>query len=123
MNINEFIKEIQTPLFVLLSLMVVDFVFGVILALVKKRFSWDKLTGYLTSDFLPILAWFASAYLAKLPHEYLPSNLLEYIPNAIYATVALSIGASILAHFSEIGVLRVPLAKIAIRPKGEEPNG
>lgn len=112
-------QSISGQFYVLLILTAVDFVYGTILALVQKRFAWDKLTGYITSDILPILAWLVVSLVAAIPAEFIPANAAIAVPYIVYATVFLRIFASIMGHVSASGVLTNVLEKVAVKPSGK----
>lgn len=95
-------------------LVALDIVFGIIVALVKKEFKWEYLMHYLSSDVLPIFAWVGVVVLTTIPSENIPSGALPIASDAVYATVFLSILASVLGSFSELGVLKDTLNKIGI---------
>ncbi len=97
---------IEPRLIVLLVLTVFDFLFGTILAIIAKEFKWDYLLHYLNTCILPILAWMAIAFISTVPGEYIPPGALPIFEAAVYATVFLSILASLVGHFQKIGVLR-----------------
>ncbi len=96
---------IEPRLVVLLILTIFDFIFGVILAVIAKTFQWDYLMHYLETDILPILAWVAIVMISQIPAEFIPSGALPLFEYGIYATVFLSIAASLVGHFQKIGVL------------------
>jgi hypothetical protein len=96
---------IERRLVVLLILTLFDFLFGVILSLIDKTFKWDYLMHYLNSDILPILAWVAIVVISQIPAEFIPSGALPLFEYGVYATVFLSIAASLVGHFQKIGVL------------------
>ena len=112
--------SISNYFYVLIGLTVIDFVYGTIIALVQKRFAWDKLTGYLTSDVLPILAWLVSAFLAAIPAEFIPGGVAVAVPGVIYATVFLRIFASIMGHIGASNVKTDALRNVGVPPSGEE---
>lgn len=92
-------------LVVLLVLTVFDFLFGVILSLIGKDFKWEYLLHYLNTDILPILAWIAMVVITQIPAELIPSGALPVVEYGVYATVFLSIAASLFEHFKTIGVM------------------
>jgi hypothetical protein len=96
---------IEPRLVVLLLLTLFDFLFGVILALIAKTFQWDYLMHYLSTDILPILAWMAIVVVTQIPAEFIPSGALPVFEYGVYATVFLSIAASLVGQFQKIGVL------------------
>jgi len=96
---------IEPRLIVLLILTLFDFLFGVILAVIAKTFQWDYLMHYLNTDILPILIWVAIVVISQIPAEFIPSGSLPLFEYGVYATVFLSIAASLVGHFQKIGVL------------------
>jgi hypothetical protein len=96
---------IEPRLIVLLILTIFDFLFGVILAVVSREFKWDYLMHYLNTDILPILVWMAVVVISQIPDEFIPAGALPVFEYGIYATVFLSITASLFGHFKKIGVL------------------
>lgn len=101
------INAIGPFLITLLILMVADVLLGVVIALTHKVFSTEKLTGYISSDLLPILGWLVLRVLLLLPAETIPqsSGLPVDIAWGVYATVFLKILGSIMGSLSSIGVL------------------
>jgi hypothetical protein len=104
-NLSEIWAVIEGRLVVLLILTVFDLLFGVILSLIAKDFKWEFLLHYLNTDILPILAWMATAVIGQIPAEFIPKETLPIFEYAVYATVFLSIAASLYGHFQKIGVL------------------
>jgi len=104
-SLSEIWAIIEPRLVVLLVLTVFDFLFGVILSLIAKDFKWEYLLHYLNTDILPILAWMAIAVIGQIPAEFIPSGTLPVFEYAVYATVFLSIVASLYGQFQKIGVL------------------
>ena len=96
---------IAPRLVVLLILTVFDFLFGVILSLIGRVFKWEYLIHYLNTDILPILAWMAIVVITQVPAEFIPAGALPIFEYGVYATVFLSISASLFEHFKTIGVL------------------
>ena len=101
-------------LIALTILTVIDFVFGVIVSLIKKDFKWEYLMHYLYTDVLPIFAWVGVVIITTIPAEFIPSGILPIVSTAVYATVFLGILASVMESFTVIGVLKKPLEKIGI---------
>jgi len=110
MNLGEVFTNawqgMETQLFILLALTVVDVVFGITLAVIGRNFKWDYLTNYLQSDFLPIIAWMAVAVLGAFPLPKVADVVLPWGSEAVYATVFLKLAASVLGHFQKIGVIK-----------------
>ena len=104
-GLGEIWSVIEPRLIVLLILTIFDFLFGVILSIIAKEFKWDYLLHYLNSDILPILAWMATVVISLIPVEFIPAGALPIFEYGIYATVFLSIGASLFESFKKIGVL------------------
>jgi small basic protein len=105
---------LQGKLIALAVVTLLDIVFGVIVALVKKEFKWEYLMHYLSSDVLPIFAWVGVVVLTTIPAENIPSGVLPIASDAVYATVFLGILASVLKSFTELGILKEALGKIGI---------
>jgi hypothetical protein len=108
---------ISTQLFAVLILTAVDFVLGVTLALVSKSFKWDKLTSYISSDLVPILAWLALEVVSAIPAEAMPSGILNGLSVAVYGTVSLRILASILGSIASTGILTNQLNRLGVDNK------
>lgn len=104
-SLTELWVVIEPRLIVLLILTIFDFLFGVILSLIAKDFKWDYLVHYLNTDILPILAWMTVAVISMIPAELIPSGALPVVEYGVYATVFLSIAASLYEHLKKIGVL------------------
>lgn len=104
-GLGELWAMIQPRLVVLLILTVFDFLFGVILSLIGKDFKWEYLLHYLNTDILPILAWMAMVVITQIPAEFVPGGALPIFEYGVYATVFLSIAASLFEHFKTIGVM------------------
>jgi hypothetical protein len=96
---------IEPRLVVLLILTVFDFLFGVVLAVIAREFEWGYLLHYLNTDILPILAWIAVAVITQIPDEFIPGGALPIFEYGVYATVFLSIAASLFEQFKKIGIL------------------
>jgi len=99
-------------------LIILDFVFGIIVSLVKKLFKWEYLMHYVYTDVLPVFGWVGVVVLTTIPTENLPEGALPIASGAVYVTVFLSILASLLGSFSELGILTKPLNKIGIGNNG-----
>lgn len=100
---------------ILAIVMAIDFLLGVIVALVHHEFDWQKLNHYLTSDFLPILGWIASVLLVCLPVAFLPDGkVIPIVSDVIYGTVFFTMLASVLQTLAKIGVLEGTLSALHI---------
>lgn len=101
------INAIAPFLITLLIMMVIDVVLGIVIAIVGKTFTTEKLTNYIQSDLLPILGWLALRILLLLPTAYIPNSagLPADLAWGVYATVFLKIFGSILGSISAIGIL------------------
>jgi hypothetical protein len=99
-----------------------DFIFGTILALRQGRFEWVKLAGYLDSDIIPALVWLAVEILALIPTNIVPQGVITYVPIAVFSTVFIKVTASLFGHFAAFGVLTNPMGKVGIKPTGEKPG-
>lgn len=102
---GEIWSVIYPRLVVLLILTLFDFLFGVILSVIAKEFKWDYLLHYLETDILPILAWMAIVVISLVPTEFIPAGALPIFEYGVYATVFLSISASLYEQFKKIGVI------------------
>ena len=104
--IGVFVSQVGGYLIALLILMSVDFILGVLTALVKKEFSLEKLAGYLQSDLLPIVGWLALRVILYIPAGYFPaaSPVTEAVGYVVYATVFLQILGSVIGTLGKIGV-------------------
>lgn len=100
---------------ILVIVMAIDFLLGVIVALVMHEFDWQKLDHFLTSDFLPILGWIAAVLLVCLPVAFLPEGKpVPIFSDVIYGTVFFTMLASVLQSLAKIGVLTKPLEALHI---------
>jgi hypothetical protein len=118
--LTDFYFTVDTQLYLLLALMFADVVFGTIVSIVQKRFSWDYLPQFLVSNGVWILAWFFSEVLLYYFSEALPQNIQTLLSAGIYLPIASKIGASLLGHWSALGVFPKALEKVAVRPTGVE---
>jgi hypothetical protein len=100
------LKSTAGFLLALIGLMAIDVVLGVIVALVKHEFKWDKLTGYLESDLLPIVGWLAISLILLIPAKYVPdtSTVTDITQVAAYSTVFLKILGSVLVNLQRVGM-------------------
>lgn len=106
---------ISGGLIVLAGLTFLDFVVGVIASLVKKDFKWVYLMHYVNTDLVPIFGWIIVVILTTIPTGLVPpGGILPVTSGAVYATVFLSILASILQSLKEVGVLTDTFGKIGI---------
>jgi hypothetical protein len=106
---------LQPRLLVFALLIVIDFVLGVVISVVKKEFKLEYLMHYVNTDGLPVLAWVAVVFITLITGNLIPSGTtLPFVGDAIYATVFLSILASILGSLSSIGVLTTLLGKVGV---------
>jgi hypothetical protein len=107
LGLESALRSMAGFLLVLLGLMVIDVVLGVVIALVKHEFKWDKLTGYLESDFLPVIGWLVLRVILLIPAEYIPGSMpvTEGLQIFAYSTVFLKILGSIFANLQRIGVV------------------
>jgi hypothetical protein len=110
-------NAISGYLYAALILTVIDFVMGVAVALANGKFKWDKLTSYITSDILPILAWLSAVVISAIPISVLPSNMIGVMAWGIYSTVTLRILASIAGSFGAIGVLTEQMNRVGVDTK------
>lgn len=113
-SIDLIVTALSGKLFTLLILMFMDFLFGVIVALVKKVFKWDYLTNYLVTGFLPIVGWLAIGIIGFIPDQYIPASASMVAETVVYATVFLKLLASFLGHMADIGVLTEALNKMGV---------
>ena len=125
-NFMEFLlviwAAIQTKLVVLAVLMALDFILGVVVALVFKEFDWQKLDHYLLTDFLPILGWLVVVIITSIPAELIPGGFtIPVVADVVYGTVFVAILTSILQNLAKAGVLKNLFSKISI-PYSGKPN-
>ena len=116
---------ISVPLQVLLILTGLDIVFGILIAILQKRFEWQKVAGFMTTDIPYILVWMAMALLSQLPSEYLPQAITDYGPKAAYAFASVAIGGSFVAHLAALGMLSKSTEKVSglLTSLGAPPTG
>ena len=98
-------------------LIVLDIIFGVIVAFKNKAFSLEKLTSFLYSDILPAIVYAAIVLITSIPEEAVPSGALIATQEIIYAGVFLKILTSLLASFAALGVATDALLKIGVNDK------
>lgn len=120
-TLEQITNQLAIPLLVLVILMVVDLVTGVLVAVVRKQFTTEKLTAYLESDFLPIVLWIGLRIVLFLPAQYFPSALgaFDVIVTGAYLTVFAKIGGSILGTSASVGILTNQVKKIGVIPKAK----
>lgn len=100
---------------ILAIVMGIDFLLGVIVALVLHEFDWQKLNHYLISDFLPILGWVTTVLLVCLPVAFLPDGKpLPIVSDIVYGTVFFTMLASVLQTLTKIGILKSSLSALHI---------
>lgn len=119
-EVQLFLQSVTAPGLFLVALMFGDLIFGIIVSLKQKRFDWNYLPQFLLSDGAWILAWFFAEGLLYFFKDIFPSALLNVIGAGLYLPVAGKIGASVLGHFSALGVLTNGLSRLAIPPTGIE---
>jgi hypothetical protein len=124
-NFAKYWAEIAVPLQVLLILTGLDVVFGILVAVLQKRFEWQKVAGFMTTDIPYVLVWMATALLGQLPPEYLPQVITDYGPKAAYAFTSVAIGGSFVAHLAALGMLSKSTAKVSdvLTSLGAPPTG
>jgi hypothetical protein len=126
-DITSIFVSIQTllvpKLLVLLAIAALDFLFGVALSLIQKRFEWERLTDYLPNSIMPIAGWFAVGLIGLIPQDFVPQQVPMVFESVVYATVFLKIFASFLGHLSAIGILQGSLSQIGISPTGNSKRG
>lgn len=106
---------IYPKILILAILMGIDFLIGVVVALVYHEFDWQKLNHYMISDLLPILGWVVVILLACLPVAFLPEGkVLPVVPDIVYGGLILGITASIFQTLAKIGILKNQLAVLHI---------
>lgn len=119
-DLTGFWEIVSARFFTLLAMGALDFILGVIMALVQKRFMWAKLTGYIQSNGIPILGWLVAEYLLALPADLVPPGVLDGALLAIYTTVFLKLLTSILGHLAAMGLLEKAFSKMGVEPTGED---
>lgn len=106
---------VQPRILVLAILMLIDVLLGIIIALIKKEFKWDKLTSYLNTDVLPIIGWVAVVLITCIPADLIPSGFtIPIVADIVYGTVFIKILASVLKSLADAGVLTSFFGKIGI---------
>jgi hypothetical protein len=110
--------RVEIQLYVAIFMTLLDLIFGVILAVRQKRFSWDHLNDYLDKNIIPILIWLAVAALSMLPTQTIPDGITFLAPEVVYYGILAHIGQSLLSHFSAFGVGTNMLSKASILPTG-----
>jgi len=113
-ELRMFLQSIMMPGLLLLALMFGDLIFGIIVSIKQGRFEWEYLPQFLLSDGVWILVWGFAEGLLYFFKDLLPSAILTAIGTGLYLPVAGKIGASLLGHFSALGVLTRTLEKVAI---------
>lgn len=94
----------------LLIAIVIDFIFGVINALLKKKFDLAYLSHFVNSSLLPALAWVAWVILAQIPAGDEP--ILPVTAEVVYYIVMAGIVGSFLKTLVDMGVLTEILSKV-----------
>ena len=97
----------------LLIIMIADVVFGVIEALVHKKFEWQYLMGFVDSDLIPVMAWIVWVVITAIPAGF--SQFLPITADALYWIIAVSILGSFLKSLAELGVLTKPFDKVGVK--------
>lgn len=113
-----YLNAVVQPLFWLIIVALLDLLFGVLLSVIRKRFTWERLTDYLVSNGLPILAWLIAEFVLLMPAELVPEGLgfaLDGIGWVIYSTIMLKILASLFGHFASLGLLTNAFGKLGIK--------
>jgi hypothetical protein len=106
---------IQAKILILTIMIVLDVLLGIILALIKKVFNWEKLTSYLSSDVLPVIGWLVVVMITLFPKELLPGGItIPLVADVVYATVFLKILASLLKSLADAGILTDLFGKVGI---------
>jgi hypothetical protein len=119
-NLLAFWQSVQNQVLFLLALVVLDVLFGIYVAFRQKRFELEKLAGYIDSDLIPILVWLAVSFITSFFGQVIPEAFELVAPNAVYVTVVLKIGGSLLGHWSALGVLPKTLNKVGVKPSTGE---
>ena len=118
MDVKVLWMAISGKLIVLAILTGLDFLLGTLLAISQKRFEWQRLADYLTSDGLPIVGWLAAEVILWLPGELIPAGVSTAVLTGVYGTVLLAILGSVLSHLAAIGVLRSQFQRVGVVPTG-----
>lgn len=93
-----------------LVLIVLDFVTGVLAAIHKKVFAWNKLSGCLGKDGVQYLVTIAVVFVAQVFKA--PELLLQIGSSATLLLLATSVCASILSNIQEMGASPAILAEV-----------
>lgn len=121
-NFEELWLRIYPMLFALLTLVGLDFVLGVLIAIKQKAFDWSRLADYLGNSGLPIAGWLAAEVLLAIPQELVPDGVITGALAGVYATVFLKFLTSLLGHLSAIGLLTDAFAKLGVKATNHNGN-
>lgn len=105
---------LQGGLIAFAILVLLDIVFGVVAALVLKKFKWEYLMHFVNTDLIPISVWIGAVVLSTIPAEQIPKEAVLIASNIIYVSVFLSILASIMGSWKDLGVLTEQFTRIGI---------
>lgn len=119
-----FWEAVKGGLAVLALLTVIDIVFGVIEAVIHKKFEWQALMHFVQTDLLPILAWLVIVLLKLIPEVLLPKGYtIPVVSELYYGGLVLSIFGSIFKSWAELGIMENLFSKVGVTSKADSAVG
>lgn len=119
-------QSVLNGLLVLVIVLVLDLIFGVILSLSKKTFTWAKLAQFTSTNLPKIFAWLVVKLLSGLPADLIPKDyafLFTGFATLVYLTIMLSFLGSIFGKLRDAGVMPDSKLLDAVGLKGNAEKG
>lgn len=121
-NFNAWYPAYLGMLLVMAVFIGADWVLGIARAIKDKVFTWKKIAQIFTKWIGLVLTWTFASFLAGiLPQDILDKAELAkvLIPNGIYVSILVQMGASVLGHMQALG-LPINLSSFGLPPTGKQ---
>ena len=117
-DLNQFAAAVGPQLVILVILMLLDLVFGVIVAIRQKVFEFAKVADFLLTNMPKVVFWLAVAFIEPVILAVLPNfaGALGYTSEGVFGVLALAFLGSIANHAAALGVK--PVEKVLDKVPG-----
>lgn len=105
-SLNEFAQAVGQQLIAVVLLMLIDLVFGVVVAIRQGAFEASKIANFLLTNMPKIVFWLAVAYIEPVLQAVAPqfSSALGYTSEGVFGVLALAFLGSLANHAAALGI-------------------
>ena len=117
-SLNQFAEAVGPQLVILVILMLLDLVFGVIVAIRQGAFEFAKVSDFMLTNLPKVLFWLAVAFIEPILEAVVPAlaTALGYSSETVFGILALAFIGSLANHAAALGIR--PVEKVMDKVPG-----